>query len=63
MTITGIDKFRKELEGTEFVDDRSEYFKLQAIQYLKLYCDHIEEKGKKWIKKKEESGLQAEKNL
>lgn len=61
MTIKNIDKFREELEQTEFIDDRSEYFKLQAIQYLKLYCDCVEDKGKRWIKKKE-SGLHQEEN-
>lgn len=58
MTVDKIDRFRKELEDTEFIDDKTERFKQSAIEYLKLYCDFVEERGKKIIKQKGESNGQ-----
>ena len=62
MTVKEIDKFRERLQNTEEVDDRSEYYKSQAIQYLKLYADAVEDRGKQWIKAKKENGPQVEEN-
>lgn len=63
MTVKEIDKFREKLQNTEEIDDRSEYYKNQAIQYLKLYADAVEDRGRQWIKAKRENGLPQEGNL
>lgn len=52
MTVKEIDKFREKLENTEVIDNRTERFKQTAIEYLKLYCDAVGERGKKIIKQK-----------
>lgn len=62
MTVNEIDKFRERLLNTEEVDERSEYYKMQAINYLELYADAIENRGKQWIKTKKENGPQTEEN-
>lgn len=55
MTVKEIDKFREKLENTEVIDNRTERFKQTAIEYLKLYCDAVGERGKKIIKQKGDS--------
>lgn len=52
MTVQEIDKFLNRLTNTEKLDDRSEYYKNQAIQYLKLYADVVEDRGRKRLKER-----------
>ena len=49
-----IDAMIAELESLERIDGNSEVFKKNAIEYLKLYADYIDERGIKTIKKKGE---------
>lgn len=56
LTIKSIDKFIQNLEKTERVDGATKYYKTQAIQYLKLYADYLEDKGKKSVKVDSETG-------
>ena len=52
MRTSKIDAMISELESLERIDGESETFKRNAIAYLKLYADCIDERGIKTIKKK-----------
>lgn len=46
-----IDDMISTLESLERIDGESESFKKNAVQYLKLYADYLEDKGIKTIKR------------
>lgn len=52
MRVSSIDKMIVQLESLERVDGRSEYYKNQAIAYLKDFADHLDSKDIKTIKEK-----------
>ena len=54
MRTSKLDAMISELESLERVDGESETFKRNAIAYLQLYADCIDERGIKTIKKKGE---------
>lgn len=51
MRVSSIDKMIEQLEALERVDSKSEYYKNQAIAYLKDFADHLDSKDIKTIKK------------
>lgn len=51
MRASKIDGMISELESLERIDGNSESFKQNAIQYLKLYADYLDNRGIKTIKK------------
>lgn len=52
MRVSSIDKMIVQLESLERVDGKSEYYKNQAITYLKDFADHLDSKDIKTIKEK-----------
>ena len=52
MRVSSIDKMIEQLEALERVDGKSEYYKNQAIAYLKDFADHLDSKDIKTIKEK-----------
>ena len=52
MRVASIDKMIEQLEALERVDGKSEYYKNQAIAYLKDFADHLDSKDIKTIKEK-----------
>ena len=52
MRVASIDKMIEQLESLEKVDDLSEYYKDQAVAYLKNYADYLDRKDVKTIKVK-----------
>lgn len=50
MTVNEIDKFIRKLESTEYIDDRCDYYKSQAIVYLSNLCTQLEQKEMNSIK-------------
>lgn len=52
MRVSSIDKMIEQLETLERVDGRTEYYKNQAIAYLKNYAVSLEDIGVKTIKEK-----------
>ncbi len=52
--IKKVDDMIATLESLERIDGESESFKKNAIQYLKLYADYLDDRGIKTIKKNAE---------
>lgn len=52
LRVSSIDKMIEQLEALERVDGRTEYYKNQAIAYLKNYAASLEDIGVKIIKEK-----------
>ena len=52
MRVASIDKMIEQLESLEKVDDLSEYYKDQAVAYLKNYADYLDRKDVKTVKEK-----------
>lgn len=52
LRVSSIDKMIEQLEALERVDGRTEYYKNQAIAYLKNYAASLEDIGVKTIKEK-----------
>ncbi|RGH37345.1 hypothetical protein DW901_13550 [Firmicutes bacterium AM41-5BH] len=52
MRVASIDKMIEQLESLEKVDDLSEYYKNQAIAYLKNFADYLDRKNVKTVKEK-----------
>lgn len=52
MRTSKIDAMISELESLERIDGESETFKRNAIAYLQLFADCLDERGIKTIKKK-----------
>ena len=52
LRVASIDKMIEQLESLEKVDDLSEYYKDQAVAYLKNYADYLDRKDVKTIKEK-----------
>ena len=52
LRVSSIDKMIEQLEALERVDGKSEYYKNQAIAYLKDFADHLDGRDIKTIKEK-----------
>lgn len=52
MRVSSIDKMIEQLEALERVDGRTEYYKNQAIAYLKNFADYLDRKNVKTVKEK-----------